>query len=603
MHLSFNTFLQDGKYRILRFIGSGGFGTTYEAEHVLLGERVAIKEFFVKDYCNRDVSTGLITVGTHSKISLVDKLKRKFLDEARMLYKMQHPGIVRVFDIFEENGTAYFVMNFIDGPSLNDLVTKEGRLSEERAMCYIRQIAEALKCVHEHGCLHLDIKPGNVMIDKSDNAILIDFGASKQYDEVDGENTSTLLGMTPGYAPLEQMGNDVVKFTPATDIYALGATLYKLLTGKTPLSANLLASGETLDEFPEDVSTNVREVVTKSMEINKNRRPQNIVEFLGYLDRNDSMSTSNIDAEDTILLNNEPSHIEKPKAQNLGSESNHSNKSKIILIIVAIVLCLGAYMFYNALTPYLNMKNDLVNYTSSIIEGDRLLGTGNYSEALMRYNHAKCLEDIYSYTKYNHYFSENATKKIGNVDKVKYNGYQYVDLGLPSGVKWATCNIGANSPEDAGNYYAWGELQPKSTYNKSNSLTYGKLLEDISSNLRHDAARLNWEGVWRLPTAIEFMELIELCSCTWTTQGGQKGCKFTGPNGNSIFLPLAGHITEDGLSSFGNNGYYWTSTPYPDEGWNGNNYSYDAKLFSDRKDLLVYFGSRIFGNPIRPVSD
>ena len=156
MHLSENTFLQNGKYRILRYIGSGGFGTTYEAEQVLLGERVAIKEFFVKDYCNRDVSTGQITVGTHSKVGLVDKLKRKFLDEAKMLYRMQHPGIVRIFDIFEENGTAYFVMNYIDGPSLNEIVAKEGHLNEERAVRYIRQIAEALKCVHDHGCLHLD---------------------------------------------------------------------------------------------------------------------------------------------------------------------------------------------------------------------------------------------------------------------------------------------------------------------------------------------------------------------------------------------------------------------------------------------------------------
>ena len=121
------------------------------------------------------------------------------------------------------------------------------------------------------------------MIDKLDNAILIDFGTSKQYDEVDGENTSTLLGMTPGYAPLEQIGNDVIKFTPATDIYALGATLYKLLTGITPASANLLASGEYLEPFPVEITYPTRDAIARSMEINKHKRPQNITAFLDLL--------------------------------------------------------------------------------------------------------------------------------------------------------------------------------------------------------------------------------------------------------------------------------------------------------------------------------
>ena len=292
MHLQPNTTLQGDKYRIVRFISSGGFGCTYEAEHVMLGERVAIKEFFVKDFCNRDERTAHVTVGTQSKKGLVDKLKKKFIEEAKVLYHIQHPGIVRVFDIFEENGTAYFVMDYIDGPSLNEIVTQEGALPEARAVRYIRQVAEALKFVHSKDRLHLDIKPSNIMVNSQDNAILIDFGASKQYDEVDGENTSTLIGKTPGYAPLEQMGNDVVKFMPATDIYALGATLYKLLTGITPLSANLLASGEELESLPADVSPSVREAIMKAMSINKNKRPQTIEDLLTLLGGETKVSQS-----------------------------------------------------------------------------------------------------------------------------------------------------------------------------------------------------------------------------------------------------------------------------------------------------------------------
>lgn len=283
-HLPIGGFLQNEKYCIRRFIGSGGFGCTYEAEHVMLEKRVAIKEFFVRDFCNRDEATAHVTVGTESKRALVDKLRRKFIDEAKNLCRLRHPGIVSVSDVFEENGTAYFVMDYIEGESLAELVQHEGALAEAYALDLIRRAADALQYVHAHNRLHLDLKPGNIMIDRSGEVVLIDFGASKQYDEQGGENTSTLLGKTPGYAPLEQMGNDVVQFLPATDIYALGATLYKLLTGQTPPSATLLASGEELDALPSTISPTTQRAVEVAMCLNKRRRPQSVAEFLSLLD-------------------------------------------------------------------------------------------------------------------------------------------------------------------------------------------------------------------------------------------------------------------------------------------------------------------------------
>lgn len=281
MHLPIGTILQGGKYRIVRYINSGGFGCTYEAEHVMLGERVAIKEFYVKDFCDREEGKH-VAVGTKSKIGLIEKLKCKFIEEAKMLYRIQHPGIVRVFDIFEENGTAYYVMDYIDGHSLSEVVAESGTLPEKQVLHYIHQVAEALQYVHNRGCLHLDIKPGNIMVDKSDNAILIDFGVSKQYDEVDGENTSTLIGKTPGYAPIEQMGNSVVTFSPSTDIYALGATMYKLLTGETPNDATRLLN-EGLPELPSSISAQVRNAIMVSMKPIRKDRPQSIKEFESIL--------------------------------------------------------------------------------------------------------------------------------------------------------------------------------------------------------------------------------------------------------------------------------------------------------------------------------
>ena len=283
MNLSAGTLLRGGTYRIVRFIDSGGFGCTYEAEHLMLQKRVAIKEFFFFFYCNRDEGTSYVVVGIKSKEPLVDKLKKKFLDEARAVSRFRHPGIVQVSDVFEENGTAYYVMDYIEGRSLKDMVKAEGPMPERRALKYVFQVAEALKYVHARNRLHLDVKPGNIMVDGSDNAILIDFGTSKQYDEESGENTSTLLGYTPGYAPPEQMSKSVVKFLPATDVYALGATLYKLLTGNTPLDANDRISGDTLEPLPAGTADSVRRAVSAAMSLDKRQRPQSVEEFVGML--------------------------------------------------------------------------------------------------------------------------------------------------------------------------------------------------------------------------------------------------------------------------------------------------------------------------------
>ena len=290
MPLAPNTLLQSGKYKIVRFLSSGGFGCTYEGEHVMLHKRIAIKEFFVKDFCNRDENTSHVTVGTQSKVALVEKLRSKFIDEAVALSQLSHPNIVSVSDVFMENGTAYYVMDFIDGKSLHQIINELGALPEGEAISYIKDAAEALKYVHSLNRLHLDIKPGNIMVNSMDNAILIDFGASKQYDEVDGENTSTLLGKTPGYAPIEQMSNNVKQFTPATDIYSLGATLYKLLTGVTPPDATEIFN-EGLEELPESISKSTNDAVMKAMELRVKNRPQTIDAFLEMLDNTTVEST------------------------------------------------------------------------------------------------------------------------------------------------------------------------------------------------------------------------------------------------------------------------------------------------------------------------
>lgn len=301
MYLKNNTTLQGGKYKIVRHIASGGFGNTYEGELVLIHRRVAIKEFFVKDFCNRDENTARVTVATQSKVELIERLKEKFTKEAAHIWQFNHPNIVRVTDVFEENGTAYYVMDYIDGMSLQAMLKRDGAMSEAKALRYVRQVADALQYVHDQMILHLDLKPGNIMVDKNGKAILIDFGASKQYDEVTGENTSTLLGInTVGYAPAEQSYRGFVQFSASTDIYALGATLYKLLTDITPPDAQMLKDGEVeLAPLPSNISASVRNAVKAAMRPLRKNRPQSVGEFLALL--NNRPTTAVPEEEKTVV--------------------------------------------------------------------------------------------------------------------------------------------------------------------------------------------------------------------------------------------------------------------------------------------------------------
>ncbi|MBO7255797.1 MAG: hypothetical protein J6V04_00535, partial [Bacteroidales bacterium] len=177
----------------------------------------------------------------------------------------------------------------------------------------------------------------------------------------------------------------------------------------------------------------------------------------------------------------------------------------------------------------------------------------------------------------------------------RVNGYEYVDLGLPSGLKWATCNVGANSPEGYGDYYAWGEIETKSEYTGANSKTYSKSMSDISGNAMYDVARAKWGGSWRLPTKKELEELESKCKWEWTTQNGKKGYKVTGPNGKSIFLPAAGYRYGSSLYSAGDYGYCWSSTPYESDD------NFACALWGESSDHNVDCDFRYFGKSVRPV--
>ena len=204
--------------------------------------------------------------------------------EAENLAKLHHKNIVQVVDVFDENNTTYYVMKHIDGNTLDQYILSKGRLKEHEALTSISTVGEALAYMHSHNIIHLDLKPKNIMRDKAGNLLLIDFGLSKQYDEKGEPESSTSIGLgTPGYAPIEQANFKQDGTIPVTlDIYALGATLFKMLTGQTPPEASTILN----DGFPTlllqqaGVSAATIAVVEKAMSPMRKQRFQSMNEML-----------------------------------------------------------------------------------------------------------------------------------------------------------------------------------------------------------------------------------------------------------------------------------------------------------------------------------
>ncbi len=231
-------------YRIIRILGKGSFGVTYLAGVHLKGELgtlnseilVAVKEFGMRIGNGEDECTSAGFIGATAKY-----YKSEFIEEALKLSRLRNPSIVKVLERFEENGTSYYVMEYVSDESLETLINFNGRLDVSDGLAYAKKIAEALGYMHRNQMMHLDLKPSNIMIRRNGDIVFIDFGIARRFDPKEISNAFPKVGHgTPGYAPLEQ-SNYYSKFGgefPATmDIYAFGATMFKMLSGKRPPEA------------------------------------------------------------------------------------------------------------------------------------------------------------------------------------------------------------------------------------------------------------------------------------------------------------------------------------------------------------------------------
>jgi serine/threonine protein kinase len=275
-HLLSSGHLLYNRYAIQQTLGQGGFGITYLAYDQRLEQEVCIKELFISGNSTRGANMTVQSQG-NSSFSFQEFVDR-FLQEARQLVKFQHPNIVRVIDIFEENDTAYMVMEYVQGETLKNLIQQKGILAEKDAMFLISQLMDAVESVHSKGMLHRDIKPENVLISTERRVVLIDFGSAREFAE--GKTSHQTVMLTSGYAPPEQY-SERAKRGPFTDIYALGATLYFLLTGEKPLAS----TDRNFEELPApqelnpEVSLQVSNAILKAMELKPDQRFQSVAEM------------------------------------------------------------------------------------------------------------------------------------------------------------------------------------------------------------------------------------------------------------------------------------------------------------------------------------
>ena len=384
-----------GIYRIDSYLSSGGFGNTYVATNIEFDERFAIKEFFIKGVTQRDDNQTTVSVSNIENKDSFLAQREKFKKEARRLRKLSNEHLVKVHDLFDENGTTYYVMDYVDGENLAERLKRTGMpMTESEVRLILPQILDALKAVHAERMWHLDLKPANIMLEKGGKVKLIDFGASKQLNaQKGGATTSTAISYTNGYAPREQMEQNYDKFGPWTDIYALGATLYNLLTNKRPPLPTDIDDDMSEDKhlalpFPENVG-GLKFLVLQMMKTNRLQRPQSVDALIGAEKarkeepktetppKSSPQRSPSSNDESTIVAEPKPKKERKTEAPKPSPKAQTSPKQEIntyshiedneggglskniIIVVGGLLLFVGIFLLnYDSCSSYFNINQN-----------------------------------------------------------------------------------------------------------------------------------------------------------------------------------------------------------------------------------------------------
>ena len=341
-------------YQIDNVLGQGSFGITYLASIKINGAlgsidvnvKVTVKEFFMANFNGRQGCT--VTSG--SQDGMYGYYKHKFTQEAINLSKLHHPNIVNVLEAFEENNTVYYAMEYIDGGSLDKKIEQNQKLSEKQCIELTKQIGSAVSFMHDNMMLHLDLKPSNIMLKQNGDAVLIDFGLSKQYTENGEPETLTKVGGgTPGYAPLEQISYRDGKGFPVTmDVYALGGTMYKMLTGvRPPEASDILEDGFPLQELTNrNVSEHTAVVIAKAMMPKRSERYQSVMDMINDLSSESPFSNSSHQARKEESTIREKETL-LPMPESISIKLNRRGRGLSYEIYMNSKICNTVYAYYN----------------------------------------------------------------------------------------------------------------------------------------------------------------------------------------------------------------------------------------------------------------
>lgn len=436
--LAQGTLLRGGTYRIERQLASGGFGNTYLVRNVAFDELYAMKEFFMRGVNMRNGNN--VTVSVPDNHASYESQKEKFKKEAIRLRNLRNEHIVKVHDLFEENSTVYYVMDFIDGESLAEQIKHSGKaITEEQTWHILPQVLDALKKVHSQNIWHLDIKPGNIMLNKKGDAFLIDFGASKQLNS-SGNQTSSALCYTPGYAPVEQVEQDMDKFGPWTDFYALGATLYYMQSLKQPPSSTALTEGDAFD-FPATMSRQMKDTIIWMMKPSRKERPQSVDEILKLIAPMIANKAKAHEAHEAYEANkaHEPQKPQSPQPMDETSLAMHQPEKQghgllytLITLLLLAGLGAGAYfMFFNKSPEEKAAEAALEEYEEKV---EKCRTAINDADDFLKLEDAKTLfrpiqkmEDEYASALPDVYDKLDDLKKLYD-KKVKKQKQEYIDL-------------------------------------------------------------------------------------------------------------------------------------------------------------------------------
>lgn len=473
--LKIGSLLDHGKYRIEKVLGQGGFGITYLALDTNTHSELAIKEYFPKIYCHRAHGSTKVRITHNENSELVAKGRDRFLKEAKNLKKLDNSDIVKAYATFEENQTAYYVMEYINGEPLQRMFENKGVASIELVVRIMDQLCYAVSYIHSKKITHYDLKPQNILIRASNGRpVIIDFGLSKQFDSKGGAESSLMYAYSDGYSPIELYGqtyNENV-FSPQTDVYSLGGILYFMLTGQRPPGASLLQN----TSLPQaNISAYIYKVLQKAMSYNKTERYDNVIAFKKDFDiaaKGEDPFPINEDT-DLIHINGNPKTDDlkvtpvKPQ-EGEDNSNNHGSENIIRQYWWLIVLVIIAAVVIKFSVDDNKENTDIVVVTDTSPKPDQppaptAVREPDISPAISTYATRNFTLRGYNYTEKFNLRADNGVLYVSSNENghVKSDNFKYTPnidaekiLDQFEGLAnfWAACNVGEYIINDNGFY-------------------------------------------------------------------------------------------------------------------------------------------------------